>query len=132
MAEGRRLRRGCCMSDRRAGGLGKEEKIGGGALLANPCQWPHVRARRRFAATRPPLIWIPHPQQQQQQQLKQQGTRPPPQPWQQPHEQQQQQHQEEEEEERQQEHQEEIIIPSSSSNNNGGRALWSRRPRQVR
>jgi hypothetical protein len=111
------------MSDRRAGGLGKEEKIGGGALLANPCQWPHVRARRRFAATRPPLIWIPHPQQQQ---LKQQGTRPPPQRWQQPHEQ-QQQHQEEE---RQQERQEEII-PSSSSNN-GGRALWSRRPRQVR
>lgn len=52
------------MSERRAG-LGKE-KVGGGAL-ANPCQWPHVRARRRFAATRPPLlIWIQELERAQQ------------------------------------------------------------------
>lgn len=46
------------MSDSGAG-LGKEKKQVAGGALSKPCQWPHVRARRRFAATRPPLlIWI--------------------------------------------------------------------------
>ena len=41
-----------CMSD--SAGLGKEYP--GIGVLEKPCQWPHVRSRRRFAATRPPLL----------------------------------------------------------------------------
>lgn len=65
------------MSDSGAG-VGKDKV--GGAALSKPCQWPHVRARRRFAATRPPLlIWIrplnqPGVEQEQWEKLQRRGA----------------------------------------------------------